>query len=97
MALTGKDLIVVDEYYDEIATQLQYECEKLNTAYKSYIRILNDICSEAITEGETSEALHAFAKLAERLSGILQKVGDSFYLSLDAYPDAIDKADQYLY
>ena len=97
MALTGKNLVVVDEYYDEIAMQIKVECEHLNDVFDSYKRVLTEVCNNAITEGETSEALRAFNNLSNKLSEIPKKIGNSLYLSLVAYPDAVDKADQYLY
>ena len=91
------DLIIDDEYWNEMAENIRARCEELGYIYEKYIGILANMKDNAITEGDTHEAIKAFKLIADGLNGEFELVGNHVDASIKNYLEKIDKADKYLY
>lgn len=92
-----RDIIVHDEYMEELQTKVYDVCEDLNRALNKYIAIMEGVRDEGISQGETHEAVKTFVEKVSYLDERFKLVGGCFKLLAGGFVQAIDKADQYLY
>lgn len=97
MAMTECNLIINDDYILENTKNLAKSLKKLDEVYDKYLIILKNIHSNAITYGETSDALKTFENYASRIKDMLSDLGESLENSGIEYIESIDNADQYLF
>lgn len=91
------NLVIDDNYVREVGRLSSVRGRKLEEILDSYVGILTEIETEAITSGEISQAVRAFrecvAMLNDRLSAIstnVDTVADSFIID-------VNTADDYLF
>ncbi|MDD2978582.1 MAG: hypothetical protein PHN80_01280 [Hespellia sp.] len=90
------DVVVEDEYIQEMQQEFDEEYERLSQVVKEYISILKEITASGITHGKTANALKEFTSLAEEL----RQVGrhrSAAKRYCQNFLDKIDDADGDLY
>ncbi|MCF2681966.1 hypothetical protein [Faecalicatena contorta] len=90
------DLIIEDEYVNEVGNYLKVEAEDIEKKLKEYISILKGVCEEGIVEGKTAEALKEFVSQAEAMKGIAE-CGRAANTYCKNFISRIDEADEDLY
>lgn len=90
------DLMVCDEYMDELGAYLDKEFEILSDAVDEYIAILRAVSTEGIAEGKTAQALKAFTEQAEALKGMKEHIGAPGRYCRE-FKSSISKASEKLY
>lgn len=90
------DLIIEDEYIEQMGEYLLREAEDIESKINQYIAILDEVCAGGIMEGETSKALAEFREQVAGLRGIADNGLAAKRYCLN-YIDRIDDADRELY
>ena len=91
------NLIIDDDYIQEVGRLSLKRAKELDEILASYIEVLREIESEAITSGKTAQAISAYvgcvSLLTDRLSTsseMIKKVASSFIIDVNV-------ADEYLF
>ena len=90
-------LVIDDDYIYDAAAHAKKCAVNLNNVLTSYIKILNQIRSDAIMSGDVAEALSAYISTASKLSGTLKEIGTSINSNGQKFVSAVDDADDYLF
>ena len=90
------DLIIEDEYVQQMGEYLCEEAQFIHKLLREYITILKNVCEDGITEGKTARALAEFVSQAEQIKGI-DEIGNAAKRFCKNYINQIDSADGDLY
>lgn len=93
----GTDLVVDDEFIAGASGEIRALCEEIEDVLLQYRRILLKIKDEAISLGETHEAVEAFYEMAQTLKSKFDDLGGCSDVTLDCFVSEIDSADKYIY
>lgn len=91
------DIIMSDDFVDEMASKLVKEANKLEQHVDDYIRLLKEIHERGIMEGNTADALSEFISIASKLNGIFADFEELLQITCDNYKYDFDEADEELY
>lgn len=91
------EIIICDEFVEEVGTLIKQEGDKLDTAISTYVSILENIRADGIIEGQTAKALDAFIEEAKTLKSQFELLGSAVNLYYTNCVSKIDEADEYLY
>lgn len=91
------DVIVCDEEFESAATVIKDLCGKIDTIVSSYLRIMENVCSQAVVSGGTADALALHVEHAKALKGIAGPIAQQNSSVSKSFLDAVDTADDYLY
>lgn len=97
MSTSKADVKIEDEYVHKSKENFLNWSQELQTHTDKYLSILEDIYSEAITDGETSIALKEFKSYADALKKLINETGTVSAGLCANYLYDVDKADEYLY
>lgn len=92
-----RSMTVVDDAHTAAAKTLQDMCSLLNDGIDAYIKVLNQVTTEAAKEGNTTQRYQEYADLITSLKGQLARVGNLLNATATDYVSKIDTADSYLY
>lgn len=92
-----KDRIVVDEVHTAAGKTLQGMCDLLEEEIGTYIKILNQVTTEAAKAGHTTTRYQEYAEIISGLQGQLSRLGTMLNTTANNFVSDIDTADSYLY
>ncbi len=92
-----RGMTIVDEFHTAAGETLQKMCNLLDTEIAEYIKILNQVTTEAAKAGHTTTRYQEYASLASGLQGQLGRLGDMLNATATNFVSEIDAADSYLY
>ena len=92
-----RSMTVVDEVHTAAGKTLQEMCNLLDKEIATYIKILNQVTSEAAKEGLTTTRYQEYASLVSGLKGQLGRLGNMLNTTTTDFTAQIDAADSYLY
>ena len=95
--MTSMNRIVVDDAHAAAGETLQKMCNLLETGIGTYIKILNQVTTEAAKAGVTTERYEGYAGMVSGLQGQLGRLGDMLSLTATNFVADINAADSYLY
>ncbi len=95
--MASAEIRLDDEYIKDIGQKLNDYAKELQSGVDSYIKILEDIKSDAIMEGDTAEALKVFIEYAANLKTIIETLGVETKGLCVNFLSEVDNADSYLY
>lgn len=91
------DLIVVDEFYEEMGKFFKKEGKHLDKIAKEYTVVLKVLKARGICEGETAQALTEYINLASQIDECAAQIGESVKSMLNSYIKSIDVKDKYIF
>ena len=94
------DLIIHDEYLNEISSYFEEQEEYLSQAIDAYIEIMKAVKVKGIMQGETSDALEEFINQIEMSGSNIDRpddLADRVKNYLTNFINKVDKADKHLY
>lgn len=92
-----RGIVIDEEKISEALELVSKYCNELNEVYKEYIEILTGVVDEAIISGASHDALVAFVDYADDIDGEFANASEVVVTDKEAFFDAIDGADKYLY
>lgn len=95
--MNTRSMTVVDEAHTTAGKTLQDLCNLLDREISVYIKILNQVTTDAAKEGRTTTRYQEYASMISGLRGQLERVGTVLNVTATEFPAQIDKADGYLY
>ena len=95
--MNTRSMTVVDEFHTAAGKTLQDMCNLLDTEIATYIRILNQVTTDAAKAGHTTTRYQEYASLVSALQGQLGRLGTMLNLTATDFVSVIDTADSYLY
>ena len=75
--MAGTELIIDDDYVNEMADFLNTRATNLQEGIDRYIQILENIRRDAIKQGATADALDTFISYAKNLSNVVEELGQT--------------------
>lgn len=97
MGNTSTELKFDDEYIKEQAKLIGEWANDLQVGIDEYARIMGEIKSNAITSGETANALGEFIEDVEYLKEIVKEMGEETKGMCLSFITEVDEADAHLY
>lgn len=91
------ELVINDNYINEMAEYFETQGKQLQRMVDSYIAALKRVTEEGVVEGETSDALKSFLEYAEKLNQVVSATSVEVRDTVINYLEEIDTQDQYLY
>lgn len=91
------NLIIDDSYVQEVGRLSSVRGRKLEEILDSYIGILTEIETEAISSGEISQAVSAFCECASLLNDRLLTISSNVDTVADSFIIDVNTADDYLF
>lgn len=91
------NLIISDEYIEEVGKACAKRGNVLDEILYSFILILKEIRQEAIIEGETAQALGEFIDCISRLRNQLQDISDNVNEACKYFVIDVNDADSFLF
>lgn len=91
------DVIVCDEEFESSAAAIRKACNSMETYLGVYIRIMDRVCENGITSGNTASAIRTYLSYAKRLRDVADEIASAHSESATLLLKAIDAADTYLY
>ena len=91
------NLIIDDNYIQEVGRLSSIRGRKLEEILDSYVGILMEIETEAITSGEISQAVSAFRECVTMLNDRLSTISTNIDTVADSFIIDINTADDYLF
>ena len=95
--MAGWELKIDDEFVGEMGKRLKTRGTDLQAGIDSYLKTLESIHSEAITKGDTADALAKFIEYGKSLNTIVGELGENIETVCKNYIEKVDEADQYLF
>ncbi len=91
------NLIIDDNYVQEVGRLSSVRGRKLEEILDSYVEILTEIETEAITSGEISQAVTAFRECISMLNDRLSTISINVDTVADSFIIDVNTADDYLF
>lgn len=91
------NLIIVDEYVQQIGRRCAQRGEALEGILADYLQLLREIKTEALVDGRTSNSLGVFIDCVSLLSDQLGILSDNADRACQTYISDINTADDYLF
>ena len=91
------DMMVIDEVHTASGEKLQEMCDFLDERISQYIKILNQVTTEAAKAGHTNTRYQEYAGIISGLQGQLGRLGTMLKTTTTQYVADINDADSYLY
>lgn len=91
------NLIIDDNYVQEVGRLSSVRGRKLEEILDSYVGILTEIETEAITSGEISQAVAAFRECVSMLNDRLSTISTNVDTVADSFIIDVNTADDYLF
>lgn len=96
--MASTDLVIVDEYLQEMKNYFKEKGELLDNMIVSYAALMSEVTVEAIVSGATKESLELFKSYADKLiDKIPDMVTEVTNGRIDNFVRSIDEKDQYLF
>ena len=95
--MTTIDMMVIDEVHTASGKELQEMCDFLDEKITQYIKILNQVTTEAAKAGHTTTRYQEYAAMVSGLQGQLGRLGTMLKTTTTQYVADINEADSYLY
>lgn len=90
-------MTIADEFHTVTGKTLQDMCNLLDTELINYVKILNQITTEAAKAGLTTSRYQDYAGIVSGLRGQLERLGTMLNATATNFVSDIDAADSYLY
>lgn len=90
----SSDLKFDDEFVSSAAQSIAARSEELQKYTDRYVAIMNTVTNDAITAGNTSQALKKFTSLAAELGGVIEDLGSETASIAQAFIKKVNAADQ---
>ena len=91
------NIMVIDEVHTAAGKTLQEMCDFLDEKIAQYIKILDQVTTEAAKAGQTTTRYQEYAGLVSGLQGQLGRMGAMLNAATTQYVSDINDADRYLY
>ena len=91
------NLIVDDNYVQEVGRFSSVRGRKLEEILDSYVKILSEIETDAISSGEISQAVAAFCECVPLLNDRLSAISTNVSTVADSFIIDVNTADDYLF
>lgn len=91
------ELIIDEEYINEMAEYFEKQGKQLQKMADSYINTMTRVVKEGVVMGKTSESLKTFLQYAQKLNQVILSTALQVRNSTMNYLEEIDTQDQYLY
>ncbi|MEE0931024.1 MAG: hypothetical protein UIM53_08490 [Acutalibacteraceae bacterium] len=91
------NLIIDDNYVQEVGRKSSERGKMLEEILDSYVTILSEIETEAITSGEISQAVAAFRECVALLNDRLTTISNNVDTVADSFIIDVNDADEYLF
>ena len=91
------NIIVVDEVHTAAGEDLQEMCDFLEDKITQYVKILNQVTTEAAKAGHTTTRYQEYVSIVSSLRGQFGRLGEMLKTTTTQYVADIDDADRYLY
>lgn len=95
--MNTRSMTVVDDSHTAAGKTLQEMCNLLEDEIRIYIKILNQVTTEAAKAGHTTTRYQEYAGIVSGLQGQIRRLGDMLNATATNYVSMIDDADSYLY
>lgn len=95
--MASNELIIDDEYCKAMGTYFVKQGEEMEQLTADYIKILQDVKSKAITNGEVSKALSAYIGYVQKLNQNIGNISTSVKTQINSFLIRVDSEDQYLF
>ncbi|WEV67565.1 hypothetical protein OZX72_00735 [Bifidobacterium sp. ESL0769] len=93
------NLIISDEYTNEVGNTCRGYGNTLDDAMKSYLSLLDQVTSEAIPSGAQHDALVAFTNVVKQLyggkTGTLEETSSTLQTTCEDFIAQVDSDDQF--
>ena len=93
----SKNLIVSDEYINEMASYVDEQGDFFEQMMSDYIRILTSLAQNGFTSGKYHTGLLAYVDVAKSLKGDVSQTSKCIKQKLLGFQEDIDERDKYLY
>ena len=90
--MAGTELIIDDDYVNEMADFLNTRATNLQEGIDRYIQILENIRRDAIKQGATADALDA-----KKLSNVVEELGQTAKETCNTFISDVDESDEFLF
>lgn len=90
-------LIVDDQYCQEMGRFFKNKGEKLNQIVTEYVQILQEIRDSAIMEGEIATVLSQYIDCCKQLEGQIRVLSTTIDGTITRFLLSVDEADDYLF
>lgn len=91
------NLIIDDNYVQEVGRLSSVRGKKLEEILDSYVRILSEIEMDAITSGEISQAIVAFRECVTLLNDRISTISTNVDTVAESFIIDVNIADDYLF
>ena len=91
--MAGTELIIDDDYVNEMADFLNTRATNLQEG----IQILDNIRRDAIKQGATADALDTFISYAKNLSNVVEELGQTAKETCNTFISDVDESDEFLF
>ena len=95
--MAGTELIIDDDYVNEMADFLNTRATNLQEGIDRYIQILENIRRDAIKQGATADALDTFISYAKNLSNVVEELGQTAKETCNTFISDVDESDEFLF
>ena len=95
--MAGTELIIDDDYVNEMADFLNTRAANLQEGIDRYIQILENIRRDAIKQGATADALDTFISYAKNLSNVVEELGQTAKETCNTFISDVDESDEFLF
>ena len=89
--MAGTELIIDDDYVNEMADFLNTRATNLQEGIDRYIQILENIRRDAIKQGATADALDTF------ISYVVEERGQTAKETCNTFISDVDESDEFLF
>ncbi len=95
--MAGTELIVDDDYCNNMGQYFLEQGDAIDTCISSYIGIMERVNNSAIVLGETSSALSAYITQASKLQGKIRQISSVLKSTEEHFLLEVDAQDRYLF
>lgn len=95
--MAGTELIIDDDYVNEMADFLNTRATNLQEGIDRYIQILDNIRRDAIKQGATADALDTFISYAKNLSNVVEELGQTAKETCNTFISDVDESDEFYF
>ena len=95
--MNTRSMTVVDEFHTAAGETLQEMCNYLDEKIAQYVKILNQVTTEAAKAGHTTTRYQEYTGFVSGIQGQLGRLGTMLNSTTTQFVADINDADSYLY
>lgn len=95
--MAENELVIDDEYCENMGSYFYAQGTMLDTMVKNYITALEKVRSDAIKEGEVAKALDVYITYVKKLDEQIKEISVIAKKEVEDFLSQVDNADEYLF